>query len=75
MTLKEEYIKLRNDNKLNIDFLYRYYLDKVEKEPINFTQFMQVIQFANTEVIFETLDLEFKVNRVYDSNGVLMMAY
>ena len=75
MTLKEEYIKLRNDNKLNVEFLYKYYLNKVEKEPVNFTQFMQIIQFANTEAIFETLDLEFKVNRLYDSNGVLMMAY
>ena len=73
--LREEYIKLRNDNKLNVEFLYKYYLNKVEKEPVNFTTFMQIIQFSNVEVIFETLDLEFKVNRLYDSNGVLIMAY
>lgn len=75
MNLKEEYIKLRNENKLNVDFLYKYYLNKVEKDPVNFTSFMQVIQFANIEVIFETLDLEFGVNRVYDSNGKLLLAY
>jgi hypothetical protein len=75
MTLKEEYIKLRNENKLNVDFLYKYYLNKVEKEPVNFTTFMQVIQFANVDIIFETLDSEFGVNRLYDSNGVLMIAF
>jgi len=75
MTLKEEYIKLRNENKLNIDFLYKYYLNKAEKDPVNFTTFMSVIQFANTEAIFETLDLEFGVTRVYDSNGKLLLAY
>jgi hypothetical protein len=75
MSLKEEYIKLRNENKLNVDFLYKYYLNKVEKEPVNFTTFMSVIQFANVEVIFETLDSEFGVNRLYDSNSVLMIAF
>jgi hypothetical protein len=75
MNLKEEYIKLRNENKLNVDFLYKYYLNKVEKEPVNFTTFMQVIQFANVDIIFETLDSEFGVNRLYDSNGVLMIAF
>jgi hypothetical protein len=75
MSLKEEYIKLRNENKLNVDFLYKYYLNKVEKEPVNFTTFMQVIQFANVDIIFETLDSEFGVNRLYDSNGVLMIAF
>jgi hypothetical protein len=75
MNLKEEYIKLRNENKLNVDFLHKYYLNKVEKDPVNFTTFMQVIQFANVDIIFETLDSEFGVNRVYDSNGVLMIAF
>jgi hypothetical protein len=75
MSLKEEYIKLRNENKLNVDFLYKYYLNKVEKEPVNFTTFMSVIQFANVDIIFETLDSEFGVNRLYDSNGVLMIAF
>lgn len=75
MSLKEEYIKLRNENKLNVDFLYKYYLNKAEKNPVDFTTFMSVIQFANTEAIFETLDLEFGVTRLYDSKGKLLLAY
>jgi hypothetical protein len=75
MNLKEEYIKLRNENKLNVDFLYKYYLSKVDKDPVNFTTFMQVIQFANIDTIFETLDLEFGVNRIYDKEGVFKKAF
>ena len=73
--LRENYISLRKQNKLDVGFLYEYYTDKCKGDPISFTIFMQAIQFANTEVIFETLDLEFDVTRVYDKNGILMTAF
>jgi hypothetical protein len=71
--LKEKYIKARNENKLEIDFLYEYYIKKCNENPVDFNTFMSIIQFADINGIFENLDLEFDVTCIFDSNGKFIM--
>ncbi len=72
MTLKEEYIKLRNENKLNVDFLYKYYVDNCKGTPVNFTTFMQVIQFGNTAEIFSTIDKAYNLTTLHNKEGLFL---
>jgi hypothetical protein len=72
MNLKEEYIKLRNENKLNVDFLYKYYLEKTDKTPVTLSVFLQVIQFGNIDEIFKTLDKEYCITTLQDKDGIFI---
>jgi len=69
MTLKEKYIKERNNKSFTFETLYEYYLSKVNTDPVNFTTFMGAMQFADMKVIVQTLDREFGITLLNDKDG------
>jgi hypothetical protein len=69
MTLKEKYIKERNNKSFTFETLYEYYLSKVQTDPVNFTVFMGVMQFADMNVIIDTLDKEFGITTLSNKDG------
>jgi len=69
MTLKEKYIKERNNKSFTFETLYEYYLSKVNTDPVNFTTFMGAMQFADMNVIIDTLDKEFGITTLSNKDG------
>jgi len=69
MTLKEKYIKERNNKNFTFETLYEYYLSKVQTDPVSFTIFINAIQFADMNVIVQTLDREFGITTINNKDG------
>jgi hypothetical protein len=69
MTLKEKYINERNKKNFTFETLYEYYLSKVQTDPISFTIFMKAMQFADMNVIVETMDREFGITTLNNKDG------
>jgi hypothetical protein len=69
MTLKEKYINERNNKNFTFETLYEYYLSKVQTDPISFTVFINAMQFADINVIVETMDREFGITTLNNKDG------
>lgn len=64
MHIKEEYIKMRNSGKYNINWFYKYF-DK----PIGIDNFAHIFNMGDLNLILEHLDKEFNLTTIIDSNG------
>jgi len=68
--LKQEWIQQRNSDMFNLEWFYRYFLEK-GGTPINPNQFGQLIQMylgQNRDVIFKQIDREFGLTMLLDKN-------
>ena len=69
----QKYIEMRNANKYDIMWFYQHYMDASQDKNMDLNKFQAVFQMANLESILEHIDLKFKVDRLYDSKGALIM--
>lgn len=69
MTLKEKYINERNNKNFTLETLYEYYLSKVQTDPVKFTVFINAMQFADMNVIVDTMDREFGITTLSNKDG------
>ena len=65
--MKEQYIKMRNSNQLDMSLLYTYAREQGLNLPPD--QFSIAMQFANPNEIIEHLDHKFELTIVYDKDG------
>ena len=69
MTLKEKYINERNNKNFTLETLYEYYLSKVQTDPVKFKVFINAMQFADMNVIVDTMDREFGITTLSNKDG------
>jgi len=62
--MKDEYIKMRNSGRYDINWFYKYY-DK----PIGIDNFTAVFQTGDLNQILEHLDRQFNLTTITDSKG------
>jgi len=65
--MKEEYIKMRNSNQLNMSLLYTIAREEGLNSPVE--HFAMVMQFANPSDIIEYLDHKFELTLLYGKDG------
>jgi hypothetical protein len=63
--MKEQYIQMRNTNKFDIGWFYRYY--KENGGSVDFNVFQMVFQL--NEVVLSGLDKKFELTTLHDKNG------
>jgi hypothetical protein len=72
MTLKQEYIKIRNSNTLDINFLYKYYLENCKSNPVDLSTFVKVMQFGNPNDLYSALDKSYNLTAIFNKEGVFL---
>jgi hypothetical protein len=65
--MKEQYIKMRNSNQLDVGLLYTYAREQGLDLPPD--QFSIAMQFANPSEIIEYLDHKFELTLLYGKDG------
>ena len=65
--MKEEYIKMRNSNQLNLSLLYTYACEQGLTLP--FDQFSIAMQFANPVEVIAHLDHKFELTLLFGKDG------
>lgn len=65
MKYREQYIQMRNTNRFDIGWYYRYY--KENGGSVDFNVFQMVFQL--NEVVLSGLDKKFELTTVHDKNG------
>lgn len=65
MKYREQYIQMRNTNKFDIGWFYRYY--KENGGSVDFNVFQMVFQL--NEVVLSGLDKKFELTTLHDKNG------
>lgn len=63
--MKEQYVKMRNKNKFDINWFYSYYLEKGGKAEFN--AFMMLFKLDNQ--ILANIDREYGLNVLEDKDG------
>lgn len=63
---KEQYIQMRNDYVIDLDFLYSYFLSKGGNLPVN--DFIVGFQYLDVEYLIQKLDIEFGLTILFDKN-------
>ena len=64
----EEYIKMRNSGRYNINWFYNHYLENTSKH-IDINTFSMIFNSVDLNNILNHIDHKFKLNIVTDSNG------
>jgi hypothetical protein len=65
--MKEDYIKMRNSNQLNVDLLYT--IAQAEGLTADPDQFLIALSFANINEMIHHLDHKFELTILYNKNG------
>ena len=65
--MKEQYIKMRNSNQLDMSLLYTYAREQGLDLPLD--QFSIAMQFASPSEIIEYLDHKFELTLLYGKDG------
>ena len=65
--MKEDYIKMRNSNQLNMSLLYTIAQEEGLNSPVE--HFAMFMQFANPSDIIEYLDNKFELTLLYGKDG------
>ena len=69
--MKQEYIKMRNSGKYNINWFYRYFIENGGQK-INLDVFNQVFNMGNFNDVLRNLDSKFSLNKLEDNKGNLI---
>lgn len=69
--MKQEYIKMRNSGKYNINWFYRYFIENGGQK-INLDVFNQVFNMGNLNDVLKYLDSKFSLNKLEDNKGNLI---
>ena len=69
--MKQEYIKMRNSGKYNINWFYRYFIENGGQK-INLDVFNQVFNMGNFNDVLRNLDSKFNLNKLEDNKGNLI---
>lgn len=64
----EEYIKMRNSGRYDINWFYKYYLEN-SKDNIDIHTFSAIFNMVDLSSILEHIDRKFKLNVIVDRNG------
>lgn len=64
----EEYIKMRNSGRYNINWFHEHYLENATKH-IDIENFSMIFNMVDLNNILEHIDRKFKLNVITDSNG------
>ena len=73
MSLKKEYIKMRNKKTIDFNLLSKYYISK-NGDPFIFAM-MQQVMIDNIDQILEHLDKEFELDVLIDKNNNFVKVY
>lgn len=65
--MKEQYIKMRNSNQLDIGLLYTLACDEGLVAPID--HFAMAMSFANIQQILDHLDSKFELTKLFGKDG------
>jgi len=65
--MKEQYIKMRNSNQLDVGLLYTIACDDGLKAPVD--HFAMAMTFANVPQIIEYLDHKFELTLLFGKDG------
>ena len=69
--MKQEYIKMRNSGKYNINWFYRYFIENGGQK-INLDVFNQVFNMGNFNDVLRNLDSKFNLSKLEDNKGNLI---
>lgn len=64
----EEYIKMRNSGRYDINWFYKYYLEN-SKDNIDIHTFSAIFNMVDLNNILQHIDHKFKLNVITDANG------
>lgn len=64
----EQYIKMRNSGRYDINWFYKHYLEN-SKDNIDIHTFSTIFNMVDLNNILEHIDRKFKLNVIVDSNG------
>lgn len=64
----EDYIKMRNSGRYDLNWFYRHYLENASKH-IDIDTFSRIFNMVDLNNILEHLDRKFKLNVITDRNG------
>ena len=65
---KQEYIKMRESGKYDVNWFYEYYLSNGGKS-IDLQTFSYLFQFGKLSSVLDYLDSKFGLTRLYDVDG------
>ena len=68
MTLKQEYIQIRNSQKYEINWFYKYFKENGGKASASEVA-MVLQQFGSVNEIISFLDKKFELNTLWDKDG------
>jgi hypothetical protein len=64
----EQYIKMRNSGRYDINWFYKHYLENADKH-IDINTFSMIFNSVDLNNILQHIDRKFKLNVITDSNG------
>jgi len=68
MTLRQDYIRMRNSSKYDLNWFFKYFKEKGGTIGANeFSMLFQ--QFANLDEVIEHVDREYSLNRLHDKDN------
>ena len=66
--MKQEYIKMRNSSKYDVNWFYKYYLNSGGKR-IDLKTFSSLFQFGDLSSVLDFLDAKFELTKLHDADG------
>jgi hypothetical protein len=69
--MKEQYIRMRNSHKIDVDVLYTYAVSK--GFTLSIEEFLIGLHLCNINDIITQLDIEFGLTKIYDSEDNFIM--
>jgi hypothetical protein len=64
----EQYIKMRNSGRYDINWFYKHYLENADKH-IDINTFSMIFNSVDLNNILQHIDRKFKLNVITDANG------
>ena len=69
----DKYIEMRNKNQYDIVWFYNHYMEESQDKNMNLDKFNQVFRMSNFDSILDHIDTKFKLTKIYDKDGKLVM--
>lgn len=70
--MREEYISMRNSNRVDMNFMFKYFRENGGRMDIN--QFNQMFGFCNINEVLDFMDHKFELTTVHSKEGMFIKA-
>jgi hypothetical protein len=70
-SMKQDYVKMRNTGKYNINWFYKYFVENGGKR-IDINLFSQLFNMIDSSEVLRFLDVKFNLTKLEDSEGNLI---